>query len=545
MFLFPSYRSDKLVLSILGEYFFIHSMERISNKNKTSRRRPQLLLINPYADIKQYVSNYGFTRLIGKKANTTPLALPLLAALTPPHWDVRIVDEELEALPSDISADLVGITALSNTVDRAYVVADSMRARGIAVVMGGPYVSCNVDEALKHADSVVIGEAEQVWKACLDEFETGRPARTYRADSMTPYHTSPRPRWDLIDASLLAAIPVQVSRGCPFQCEFCLVSELFGTAMRYRDIDDVVAEIESLPKKTVFFVDDNLTANKEYAARLMTRLTPLGIVWMSQASIEIGDFPDLLARMAAAGCMHLLIGFESVNEASLSEAHKRQNSVEKYAGTITRIHQAGVHVCASMIVGFDNDTLDEFDKIHDFLHATGLWYINLNILDVIPGTKLHRRIVDEGRWVNRPNRFTGGMFPTIRYKRMSQTELFGRFMESMQRLYSWEDLHDRIIRLYSSGTFNRPERNPDIPLSYKIIMTFKMIWKFLITAAPAKRRVFLALFRLIRQRRVTPEKVVFFLLTAEGMNRLTRELLRSVPEWREKFAAMDAVTSIK
>jgi radical SAM superfamily enzyme YgiQ (UPF0313 family) len=520
-------------------------MTKQNNHHTISARRPRLLLINPFAEIKQYVSNYGFTRLIGKKAGTTPLALPLLAALTPPHWEVRIIDEELEALPPDVGTDLVGITALSNTVDRAYAIADSMRSRGIPVVMGGPYVSFNVDEALTHANSVVIGEAEGVWKACLDEFESGRLASTYRAEGMAPYRTSPRPRWDLIDAGALAAIPVQVSRGCPFSCEFCLVSELFGTAMRYRDIDDVVAEIESLPKKTVFFVDDNLTANKEYARKLMKRLAPLGIVWISQASIEIGDFPDLLSEMAAAGCMHLLIGFESVNQASLGEAHKRQNTIEKYAGTIANIHRAGIHICASMIVGFDNDTLDEFDRIRGFMHAAGLWYINLNILDVIPGTKLHRRIVSEDRWINRSNRYTGGMFPTIRYKRMAQVELFDTYMKTMQRLYSWEDLHDRIIGLYSSGTFNRPERNPDIPLMDKIVMTFKIIWMFLVAAAPAKRRVFLALFGLIRQRRVVPEKVVFFLLTAEGMNNLTRELTRSVPEWRRQFAAMDAAVSIK
>jgi radical SAM superfamily enzyme YgiQ (UPF0313 family) len=514
-------------------------MESTGNQQKAHSRRPRLLLVNPYTDIKQYVSNYGFVRLINKKANTTPLALPLLAALTPPRWDVRIIDEEIDTLPTGIHADVVGITSLSNSVDRAYAIADSMRSRGITVVMGGPYVSCNVDEALTHADCVVIGEAEQVWQRFLEEFESGRPAGTYRADGMTPYKTSPRPRWDLIDTSKLAAIPVQVSRGCPFSCEFCLVSELFGNTMRYRDIDDVVAEIESLPKKTIFFVDDNLTANKDYARRLMQRLAPLGIVWISQASIEIGDFPDLLDQMAAAGCMHLLIGFESVNEASLGEAHKRQNNIEKYAGTIAKIHKAGIHICASMIVGFDNDTAEEFDKIHGFMQAMNLWYINLNILDVIPGTRLHRRIVDEGRWVNRPNRFTGGMFPTIRYKHLSQLELFDRYFQTMQRLYSWDDLFERITRLFSTGYFNRPERNPDISIADKIMVSIKIVWLFLVAAGPAKRRLFLALFKLIRQRRVTPEKVIFFLLTAEGMNRISREVTRSLPEWRQKFAAMD------
>jgi radical SAM superfamily enzyme YgiQ (UPF0313 family) len=505
-------------------------------------RHPRLLLINPYTEIKQYVSNSGFSRLIGKKTNTTPLALPLLAALTPSQWEIRIIDEELETLPPDVSADLVGITGLSTNIDRAYEIGDLMRARGIRVVMGGPYVSVCVEEALNHADSVVIGEAEGVWKNCCDDSENGRMKKSYRSDETPSYRISPAPRWDLVATQGLSAIPVQVSRGCPFHCEFCLVSELFGNKVRYRDIDDVIAEIKGLPKKTLFFVDDNLTANKEYARRLMKRLAPLGVFWISQASIEIGDFPDLLTDMAAAGCMHLLIGFESVNEASLGEAHKRQNSIAKYGNTIRRIHEAGIHILVSMIVGFDNDTLEEFSRIREFMHDANLWYANLNILDVIPGTELYRRIVADGRWVNRPNRYTGGMFPTIRYKNMSQIDLFDKLIETMDRIFSWEDIHDRIVNLYSTGWFKRPERNPDISLMLKITKTFWIIWNFLITAGPAKRRVFLSLFRLIRQRRVAPEKVVFFLLTVEGMNRLTSEIKRNSPQWRKQIAGMDRIS---
>jgi hypothetical protein len=525
---------------LLRKYIFFNSMKSIRSQEPAHSRKPRLLLINPYAEIKQYVSNTGFAWLIGKKATTTPLALPLLAALTPDHWDVRIIDEELETLPPDINADIAGITALSNTVDRAFEIADALRSRGIKVVMGGPNVSCNVDEALRHADCVVIGEAEEVWKSCLDDCENGRLAKTYKASGPASYKTSPRPRWDLIDAKCLAAIPVQVSRGCPHHCDFCLVSELFGTAMRYRDVDDVIDEINSLPLKTIFFVDDNLTANKEYAARLMKRIKPLGIQWMSQASIELANHPDLLSEMAAAGCMHLLIGFESVNEASLGEAHKRQNDIAAYAGAVRAIHERGIHVNASMIVGFDNDTLDEFDKISSFIHAANLWYVNLNLLDAVPGTALHRRIAAEGRWVNRPDRLTGGMFPTIRYMHMTQVELFDRFMETMQRLYSWDDLHDRITALFSTGWFNMPEHNRDLSLLDKVLMSVKILWSFYIVAGTAKRRVFLSLFRLIRQRRVTPEKVVFFLLTVEGVNNLTRRLLVDVPAWRKLFAATDA-----
>jgi radical SAM superfamily enzyme YgiQ (UPF0313 family) len=502
-------------------------------------RRPRLLLINPFAEIKQFTSNVGFARLIGKKAGATPLALPLLASLAPAHWDVRIIDEELEPVPAGITADLVGITALCTTVDRAYKIADEFRARKVPVVLGGPYVTYNADEALSHADSVVLGEAEGVWKDLLDECERGALGRTYRSGAPAAFKNSPPPRWDLVDTGRLAALPVQVSRGCPFHCDFCLVSEMFGRTMRYRDIDDIVAEVRSLPKKTLFFVDDNLTADKAFARGLMKRLALLGIAWICQASIEVAEFPDLLAAMAAAGCMHMLVGFESVNEASLGEAHKRQNDIGRYAEAIQRIHRCGIQVNASMIVGFDNDCLDEFGRIMEFMRAAGLWYVNLNLLDAIPGTALHRRIAAEGRWCNRPNRLTGGMFPTMRYARMSQTALFDAYLETMRTMYSWEDLHDRIVKLFSTGWFNRPEHNADIGLLDKITMSCAMVWRYLVSARPAKRRVFLSLFRLIRTRRVAPEKVVFFLLTVEGIHRLFDEITPMIPEWREQFLARD------
>jgi|WetSurMetagenome_2_1015567.scaffolds.fasta_scaffold00046_50 radical SAM superfamily enzyme YgiQ (UPF0313 family) len=504
-----------------------------------SGRRPRLLLVNPFAEIKQFTSNIGFAKIIGKKAATTPLALPLLAALAPQHWDVRIIDEELEPIPADIAADLVGITALTTTIDRAYEIADFFRGRGIKVVMGGPTVTYNSEEALLHADCVVAGEAEYVWKDVLDHAERGELRRVYRSSSPAAYASSPIPRWDLIDVESLAALPVQVSRGCPFRCDFCLVSRMFGQTMRYRSVDDVIAEIKSLPKKTLFFVDDNLTANKAFARELMKRLQPLGVLWIAQVSIEIADFPDLLADMAAAGCMHVLVGLESVNEASLGEAHKRQNNIARYSKAVRTIHRAGIHVNASMIVGFDNDTVSEFDKIREFLHAADLWYVNLNILDAIPGTVLHGRVVAEGRWSDRKNKFTGGMFPTIRYKNMSQVELFDALLRTLRTVYSWDDVLPRIERLYSTGWFTRPERNRDIKAVDKVRLTFGIVRRFLIEAEPSKRKVFLTLFRLVRKRKVAPEKIVFFLLTLEGIHRLFAEIESKIPVWRETIAAQD------
>ncbi len=514
----------------------IHTANR---KSASPGRRPRLLLINPRADIKQFASNVGFTRLIGKKAGTTPLALPLLAALAPGHWSVRIIDEELEPIPPGIEADLVGITALSTTIDRAYRIADSFRSRGIAVVMGGPTATYSPEETLLHADCVVRGEAEYVWKDVLDGAERGALEKVYESGSPVEYKRSPFPRWDLVDTKSLAVIPVQVTRGCPFRCDFCIVSRMFGNAMRHRDIDDIIAEVESLPKKTVFFVDDNLTANKDFARRLMKRLAPLGIYWIAQVSIEIAEFPDLLADMAAAGCMHVLVGLESVNEASLGEAHKRQNNIEKYANAIRAINRAGIQVNASMIVGFDNDTLDEFDRIGEFLHAANLWYVNLNLLDAIPGTALKDRIEAQGRWCDRPGELTGGMFPTIRYMHMSQLDLFDRYLGALRTLYSWDDLLPRIVRLFETGWFLRAEHNRDISTFDKIRMSLAMVWRYLVRAEPAKRRTFITLFGLIRRHKVSPEKVVFFLLTVEGIHRVFAEMEPLIPAWRARISAQD------
>jgi hypothetical protein len=500
---------------------------------------PDILLINPFQAIKQYSTNIGLARLSGKKTGSSPLALPLLAALTPAHLSVRILDEEIEPLTERLRPRLVGITAMTTNIHRGYEVADLFRARGIAVIMGGPYVSVCPEEAQAHADCVVIGEAEELWPRILADFEAGRLQKRYRTDGFIPFARAPQPRWDLVDTRQMAAIPVQVSRGCPFHCEFCLVSELYGHAMRYRAIDDVVAEVAALPLKTVFFVDDNLTSDKKYARELMRRLKPLRIQWFCMASIELAGFPDLLELMAASGCMHVLVGFESLNPESLAEAEKVQNRAERFTEAVAAFHRAGINVNASMIVGFDHDRPDEYERLYRFLHQTGIWYPNISILDVIPGSRLYRRIVDQGRWYGRPSEFSGGMFPVMHYRNCSQLELFDANFAFIKRIFEWDDLRRRIVPLFGSGTFRRSYHNRNVAVWKKVAMTFQLIWIYLIRAAPAKRRLFLELFALVRSRTVDVEKVVFFLLTIEGTNRQLEILQKDLAQWRERIKQYD------
>lgn len=514
-----------------------------SAQSEVAQRRFRLLLVNPHQRIKQYAINIGMARLLGKRASTSPPALPLIAALTPSHWDVRIYDEELDGelsrLPPGEKPDLVGITAITPNVDRAYELAGLFRGAGIKVVMGGPHVSYNVDEALAHADAVVKGEAEEVWGPLVADFEKGALQQRYTAPGAWAFVKQPMPRWDLVDTDKLSAVPVQASRGCPFGCDFCVARVMFGSKMRYRELDNLLEEIQSLPKKTLLFTDDNLTANKKYARLLMERLEPLGLQWVCMASIDIAKDPELLEAMSRAGCMHVLIGFESLNPQSLTEAHKKQNKIENYAAAIDRIHAAGINVIASFVVGFDHDTLEEFDRIREFMRASNLWYAHLNILDVLHGTDLLERVRKEGRYWGRPHWFSGGLFPVMHYANFSQLEVFDRNFETIERLFSPEDLYPRAMALYGRGTFNRPRVNRDIGLGKKVLLSFKLAWWYLASGDGHKRRLFVDLFGLMRRGVVSAENAVVFLMTTEGVRRQMAHLRQNLDAWRERIRAAD------
>ena len=322
-----------------------------------------------------------------------PLALPTVATLTPDHYDIHIYDEDIEPLPLSSHPDIVGITTLAATITRAYELADHYRSKGVKVVLGGSYASFMTEEALKHADTVVVGEAEGSWEACLKDFEKGSMKPFYKTDDYAPYKTQKPPRWDLINTRKIFQIAIQASRGCPFNCDFCLVSKLFGRKMRYREIENVVEEIKAAPSNYLFFVDDNLTINKKYAKELMKAIKPLGVSWGCMCSIDVANDDELLGLMAESGCFNILIGFESLNPASLNETNKHQNKAATiYEPAIRKIHSHGIHINASFVVGFDHDTLQEFDNIFNFSMLTNMPSVNLHLLAAPPGSEILQKV---------------------------------------------------------------------------------------------------------------------------------------------------------
>lgn len=333
----------------------------------------------------------------------SPLGLAVLAGLTPPEIDVSLADENLNPIDSGRPADLVGITTTTQTATRAYGIADGFRAKGVKVVLGGMHASALPEEAAQHADAVVVGEAEGVWPRLLADFRDGRLRGLYRGEKNISLAGLPTPRRDLIQREgYLFPDTVCTTRGCPFGCSFCAVTSFFGGVHRSRPVEEVVKEIEGLEgRRLVFFVDDNIAADKGRAKQLFRALIPHRLAWIGQASVTVARDPELLSLAAASGCLSLFLGIESITPANLQLVGKRHNVVEEYEEAIRRIHAQGIAVFGAFIFGLDHDTEDVFELTVRFARRNRLEGAQFNVLTPYPGTPLLADMEREGRILTR------------------------------------------------------------------------------------------------------------------------------------------------
>ena len=363
----------------------------------------QLLLVSP-------ANKRLFSR---DKARRFPaIGLPVVANLTPPDWDVTLVDEGWgDQIDFDRSYDLVGIGMMTGQAPRAYQVADRFRNRGVPVVFGGSHPSVCPDEALLHGDAVVIGEAEQSWPRALADLEAGKLRPRYTSDWPEEGWYVP-PRRDLVKTNVALGVrPLMASRGCPHRCSFCSVHHVFGRRYRVRPVDDVVAEVDQLARdgaKVLIFLDDNIMGNRAWAKELFRRLAPYKLKWGGQTTLGAAQDRELVELAVKSGCFSLFIGIESVNRGSLKGVQKSFNQIERYREWCKVWHDNGVVILAGVVFGFDEDDRHVFELTVEVLHRLGIGFPNFTLLIPLPGTDIHRKLQAEGRLLtNDWERYTG------------------------------------------------------------------------------------------------------------------------------------------
>ncbi len=269
--------------------------------------------------------------------------------------------------------------------------------------MGGIHVSALPSEAIEHVDSIIIGEADNLWSTVIDDFKNKKLKPVYECSQFLDLKDLPIPRYDLVRKKnyITTFMPVQASRGCPHNCDFCTVTKFFGGSYRLRPIDDVIRDIKASGSKRVLFVDDNILANRKYARELFTRLIPLKIRWFSQCTVNIGHFPDLCRLARDSGCLGIIVGLDSINQVSLNIVGKRQNKVSEYYRLLKSARKNGLSISVSVIIGFDGDDGDIFNGTIKFIFRIKPFLIVLSVLKPYPGTGITKKFEAENRLLHK------------------------------------------------------------------------------------------------------------------------------------------------
>jgi radical SAM superfamily enzyme YgiQ (UPF0313 family) len=347
------------------------------------------------------------------------LSLPTLAAHTPAGVEVEIVDEKFQPVPDGREYDLIGITAMTPLAPKAYRMADAFRQMGVPVIMGGYHPTVLPHEALAHADSVCIGEAETLWPTIVADAMAGRLQTRYRAETFPCLENAPRPRRELLRVPRSARFEhinvyfLQTTRGCPFRCSFCAVTSVLGGKLRHRPVPEIEVEIASLGIRRldrgqkrdrfhniVFFTDDNIVGHRSYAKELLRMVATFNLKWVGQASTNVADDAEVLALLRDSGCMGLAVGFETLSQKNIRDVGKGVNRTQEYLERIRKIHAYGIGLAGNFIFGFDHDDETTFGDVVRFVDAARLEGFYYSLLTPYPGTPLYEQMRAEGRLLN-------------------------------------------------------------------------------------------------------------------------------------------------
>jgi radical SAM superfamily enzyme YgiQ (UPF0313 family) len=384
-----------------------------------------------------------------KSLRYQPLTLTTLAALAPPELDIdfRLYDEGIADIPPDLDAELVGLTVITGSSMRAYELARHYRARGSAVVLGGPHVTLVPQEAQQHADAICVGYAEETWPQLLRDFAHGRMRPRYDQGHGFALTNLPFPRRELLDKRhYLTQAVFEATRACAHDCEFCVVPTAWGRRQFQKPVGHVVEDIRRVGKRRIIFIDLNLISDRAYAAELFTALIPLNIRWFGLSTSLIGRDHELMELTARSGCAGLLIGFESICDSSLGDIRKRFNDPTLYRALITDLHALGISIQGCFVFGHDHDTPEVFDETVQFCVDAGIDLPRFAILTPFPGTPLHQRLDREGRILTKNWELYDGQHVVHRPTGMTPHELQAGHEKAWRDVYSYGSIVRRLAK---------------------------------------------------------------------------------------------------
>ena len=398
-----------------------------------------------------------------------PLMLAVLAGLTPDDVDVALYDDRMESIPFDEETDLVAITVETYTARRAYEISEEYRKRGVPVILGGMHVTLLPEEASEYADSIFIGDAESLWATVVDDVRHRKLQPRYMAPPGVAQFPNVLPRRDLYKGKgYLPMSLMQFTRGCRFACSFCAVSKYFAKKHYIRRIDEVVREISEQNRKFIFFIDDNIATDRKALRELCRELIPLGINWISQASLDVTKDQNLMRVMADSGCIGHVMGFETITPESLRDARKAPNipGFSNYQHEVRILREFGMQTWAAFTLGYDNDTYDSVLATMEFALKNKFTFAAFNILMPYPNTPLYMKLENENRllyggkwWLHPEYRFNQAAFEP---KNMTPGELTDachiarkKFNSIFSLMYRFSDMQTNLKTLWRAASYWR------------------------------------------------------------------------------------------
>lgn len=380
------------------------------------------------------------------------ISLLTIAGMMPSYFDITYIDLNFEKLP-DSDFDIVFMSPSTTQALRAYELADHYRAKGTLVVMGGVHVSVMSEEALQYSDVVFVGESEDTFPKFINDLSNKELCSLYKNTEKPCLLRTPTPRYDLIKKYDYKSIPVQLSRGCPHQCDFCLSSAIYGKQYRKKSFDQVMKELDFIrelwPNNLVFFTDDNMFINEAFTIELMDYLQKKRIRWYAFSDAAIAEKPDLLEKMRNAGCYQLLIGFESLDVNNLAQINKskwKKNKRADYKKIISIIQGYGIGVVGSFVLGLDEDNEKVFENLFKFILDSNMFATNITVLTPFPGTAVYMRLREEKRIISEDWSIYNGFELTFRLKNMTNEAFEKGFAELLEQL----DSQERISRMINT-----------------------------------------------------------------------------------------------